>query len=775
MLRRYFELVLDHRYATLLICLLITGLALFSASRTVIASSIGKLFLDDLPAYHDYQERMKAFGNDEVFFVAYEDPAPLSRESTERLRSAVDAIRNRPEVSRVASLLDAVWVGSEQGTLLIEPYADLVESRSQDQAMALLLADPLYRGSLVSQDGSAAAIMVELTVDPHRPIERAPQLVGEVYRDFADAGFDPTTLRRAGMPAIFAEIMEQTYFNLSRLFPLSALALLVVVFLLFRRLAPAVVTLAIGGISVAWTLGFAALLDREFSVFTALVPVVVLTVAFSDIVHLWSAFLTELREGLAKREAILASASDVGLACLLTSVTTLTGFIAISLVPTPASRQLGFVLGFGVAVALLLAMTLVPVALSFLPEPKPTRGRETRDLLNPVVDACARLSTRHPWSVLAGFALLAIPLGLGMARYDVETDFAERFAADNDLRVDQRWFDEHFIGSHTIELFVEAPEVEGLQRGEAFARLAALHDAIEAQPDVDEVYSPVDPVRALHRAMQDAAGGDIAEQGSSRLPEAEHAIAQYLLLFEMSGGGAGGGQALDSWIDFERRTARLAVRTPVGEYRATGRLGNHCVDLGEGILGDGAKIEATGFVYLLGSYFDEIIDGQRKGLLLSFAVIALMMVIGLRSIRTGVLSMIPNLLPLAALCAYCGYRWGPTDSDMIMAAVMAIGIGVDDTIHFLMRYRVEAGRSPPSADPSLALERTFRFAGRAIVMTTVILCIGFLPFALSDYFTVNMLGTMLPGVLLAAVVADLLLVPAMIRVGIIGFGSGPKI
>ncbi len=757
-LRRYFVFVLRHRYATLGLCLAITLLALWSASRSVIASSIGKLFLDDVPEYASYQARMQRFGNDEVFLVAYEDPAPLSEQSLQALEQVVQRVQQRSEVASVASLLDAVWVGSEEGTLRIEPYVDLARERNPELALALLLEDPLYQGMLVARDGSAAAIMVELSVDPYRAVERGPQLVGEVMDELVAAGFARERLHRTGFPALVAEIMHQSYFNVSRLFPIACLALLAMVLLLFRRLAPAAAALGVGLVSVAWTLGFAAALDREFSIYTALVPAVILTVAFSDIVHLWSAYLLEVRRGLSKRDAILASATDVGHACLLTSATTFTAFVALSLVPTPATRHLGVVLGFGVGMALLLAMTLIPVALSFLAKPVP-REKIALGLLDRIVELSSRLSTRRAGWVLAGFALFMVPVGIGLARFEIETDFSKRFAADNSFAQDQRFFERRFSGTHNLEIFLETPEDGGLEDSELFGRIAALHDRLESLPEVDEVLSPVDPVRALHRAIA----------GEGDLPEAEGAIAQYLLLFEMSGGGAGAGEALENQLDFERRSMRLGLRTQPLGFRDTARLGDRAAGIARELLPEDVEVEASGLVYLLGWYFNHVIDGQKQGLLLSFLVIAVAMIAGLRSLRVGMLSMFPNLLPLFALCAYCSFRWTRVDSDVLFAALMALGIGVDDTIHFLMRYRVEALRAPPGEPRAEALERSFRFAGRAIVMTTAILCAGFLPFAISDYFTIRMLGTLLPGVLVMALLADLLLVPAMAQVGMIRF------
>jgi hypothetical protein len=142
------------------------------------------------------------------------------------------------------------------------------------------------------------------------------------------------------------------------------------------------------------------------------------------------------------------------------------------------------------------------------------------------------------------------------------------------------------------------------------------------------------------------------------------------------------------------------------------------------------------------------------------------MIIGLRSLRVGLMSIIPNLLPLVATAALCGLVWEDIDSDTLVILMMAIGIGVDDTIHFLMRYRIEAARCDSAEE---AISRTFHFAGRAIVMTTLILSIGFSPMMLSEYYSMAIVGTLLPFALFIAMVADLLLVPALAQVGVLRY------
>ena len=196
--------------------------------------------------------------------------------------------------------------------------------------------------------------------------------------------------------------------------------------------------------------------------------------------------------------------------------------------------------------------------------------------------------------------------------------------------------------------------------------------------------------------------------------------------------------------------------------RATHELSKEVSAIGNGILGDGLRVECTGLMALTGGWIDEIITGQRNGVIASIVVITVIMILGLRSLSIGLISMVPNLLPLIASTAICGLIWEDIDSDTLVVLMMAIGIGVDDTIHFLMRYKIESERCET---PAQAIEQTFAFSGRAIVMTTVILALGFSAMSLSDYYSMSIVGNLLPFSLFVAMAADLLLVPALAQVG----------
>ena len=757
-MRAWFGFVLGNRLGVGVVLLLITLLAAWSTSRGVLSSSLQQLFFGESPAYAAWLEEAERFGTAEVVVVGYRDPDPLSEESLDRLERATASIEALPELQETLSLLDAPRIEGSDGLLLVETWADAARA-APDRRAALLGAaatDPHIGGVLVDRRGAeGGAIVAGLTIDPDRAGETVPAIRDGIVQSMLDAGYAREDLRLAGLPVLVGGLIDASFRNLVVLFPITCVVLLVSVMALFGRLAPAAVALGVSLVAVLWTMGFSAALDPRFNIFTAVVPAVVVIVSFSDIIHLWSAWLTELRDGRSRDEAILSSAADVGRACLLTSATTFVGFVSLSFVPTPAFRLLGVVLGFGVGVALLLAMTAVPIVLSFLPPPAPrSRPRRMSLLVDAIVHGSAWLSTHRPRAVLVGFLMFSGIAAYGLTQLRIDADFVDRFTDDSEVRRDNLWFQEHFAGTDTMDVFITFSEPDGALTTEAWTGQQALLDGLGGVAGVDHA----DGVTALLDDVHTALGG-------TGRPADAGTVAQELLLFEAAGGGG-----LERVLDFERQRTRVSLRLEGGGARGQHRISEQARTLARAALPPDAQVLAASLVTLLGAWLDEIIAGQQRGVLVSCLVIGAMMIVGLRSLRVGLWSMLPNLLPLLALGGFAALMWDPVDSDTLIIAMMAIGIGVDDTVHFLVRFRLESARTP---DRTVAIRRTFEFAGRAIVTTTLILGLGFLPLAGSDYMPLRLIGTLLPAVLVVALVADLLLVPALARLGWLRF-SGPR-
>lgn len=755
---RYIEAVLRFRAWVIIGCGLITLLSFGIISNGVLASSMLKLFFGQSTEYQRYIELSERFGATDSLFIAFEEPELFTPKSLDRLERIAARVEKVPQIRRVASAISAERIRSVDDDLVIEKYGAVARAHPEQAAelRAELAGDPDLGSLLLSKDGRTTAFLLELTNDTNRPVESIPGLLEEVLAAFFDEGYTREQLHLAGLGPETAEATKVALATIVQIFPFTLSMLVLVVFVLFRRVWPVLVTMGVAFVSISWTVAFAVLLDRQINLLIAAVPAVMVTVAFSDIIHLCSTYLLELEGGRDKTEAIIKTGREVGLACVWTSVTTFFGFLSLVFIPTPVFQQLGLVLAFGVAVALLLALTLVPIFLYYLPQPTGLE-RETRRSGRFVLWVCEVsqvIALRFPRATVAAFVGLTVWAVLGILQIEVETSFTERLEADNPIRKSQRLIRERFAGTNNVDIYVELDETRSFEDPAFIAALLALEKELETLPQIDRVISPANLVSRVEQAL-----------GVSADERTRESVAQTLLLFEVSGG-----QGLDVLLAPDRKTLRMTMRLRIAGLVETGLVGRRARELTESRLGTGATVTPTGITYLFGNWIEFIVDGQRRGLIFALMMTTLLMIMALRSLRVGILSMIPNVFPLLILGGYVGWFWGTVDSDTILVAMIAIGIAVDDTIHFLTRLRIE---SLGTDDPKEALRRTFHFTGSALVQTSVILCLGFLPFSLSAYFSTRILGTLLPMTLVFALLADLLLLPALLALGVIRFRPGP--
>lgn len=757
-MERFVRWVIRRRWAILAACLLLSAVSFASMSRGVIATSVGQIFLGENPQFAAYLDASRRFGSDEVIIVALDEPEVLAPAGREKLREAIARVEALPDVERVESVLDAKRLepGPDPfGPPRVVRYADeATDSESARAVLAALAAHPQLGGVLAGRDGRSASVLVHLVVDAQRSAEALPRIVRDVNAAF-EATYAAETVHLVGFPVVTAEMLSQTVSALALTTPIVGLVLLATVWLLFRRIWPAALSLVVAGVGVVWTMGLAVAIDPHVNMLTAAVPAIMLIIAFSDVVHLCSAYLLELDELGDKDAAIIAACSEVGRACVFTSITTGVGFLCLSLIPTPAFRILGVVLGCGVGLALLLAVTLTPILFHVLPAPKPLRRGATANAqaaIDRVLAAMQTLATGRPKLVVAAFALASVVAAAAASRLEIETDFNKRLAASNPVSIDQAWFDARFVGSSLVHVFVDAPGE--LTDPTWFRALAELQERCAELPGVERAASWVDLVAQVFRVTPAGRRG-----GAPPLPPDDAALELLLRMVV-----AGQDPALARLVDPERRRVRILVNVEGQGMRSAGNVARKIEAIGAEVLGPD-QVVATGLKPLLGQWLDTIVRAQRDGIGVSALIIALVMVIGLRSLRVGLGSMPPNLFPLLVVVACLGAFWDKVDSDCIALTFVALGIGVDDTIHFLSRLRLESLRG----EPQDAIARTFAFAGRAIFMTTTILVAGFLPFLLSDYFLMRLFGSMLPLCMVVALLADLLLVPAMAQLGWLRF------
>ena len=764
-MKAYIRFIVRNRFIILGSLVLITLWAGSIISKVEISGSVVDLFLGESPKYYRYLERTEEFGSDTLIIIAFEEKDLLGARSIKRLKKAVEKIEAMPEIKSVTSILDLKDIRIKDMFPETFSYVDeaLKNPAQSQQLLDQMRSNKLIQGLLISEDGRHTLIAIEPAISEERSDKDMPPLLEKIFDIFTEAGFQRQELHQAGHIPILVEMLKQVQFNIKRLFPIVCVVLFIVVYLLFQRLWPVFITLIVTLIGVTWTMAFAVLLFGKINIMTAMTPGIILIIAFSDVIHLCSSYHMEISKGEWKEQAILKSCSEVGTACLFTSITTFFGFISLALAPSPGSRQLGIVLGVGVGLALLVAMTLTPIIFSLIKAPPPIRvgaSSKSQLFLYRAVNYVVKLTRTKPWVIVISFIILLVITITGVIRIEFETDINKRLAEDNPLNVDYRYVSRQFAGTNYLDVFIEAPEPGGIINNDLIPSIRSFEKEITGIREVDKVISIFDVINHIHSKLNPP-----LDDEEVTFPNEEE-IRDYLLMFRTSSP-----DRLKTMIDPANQTVKIRLNLTDGGFFTSHRVTQSVSASAQAIFGDRVRIEVMGITSLLGEWVESFIEGQKKGLIFAFFMIFLMMTIGLRSFTGGIWSMLPNILPLLFLGGYVGWFWDTADSDLLTVGIIAIGIAVDNTIHFLFRFRHEMKKTE---NIEIALDKAFHFSGRAIFITSVILVAGFMPFALSGYSSAKLLGTLLPAILAATLFTDMLLIPALIKLGAFQFVKRDK-
>ena len=456
-----------------------------------------------------------------------------------------------------------------------------------------------------------------------------------------------------------------------------------------------------------------------------------------------------LPEAESRRAAVAETLRRVAVPCLFTSLTTAVGFVALMANPIGPIRVFGAFASVGVMLAFVATVLVVPAGLSLgrRRDRNPALGPGTRGLGRLAV--LDRLAQGRPGLVLAATAVLGGVVIAGVHGLRVETNNLEYFHRDAPLVRDSLSIEQTYGGSAPLDVVVDTGRAAGALEPALLASLVAFQDRLEAIDGVARGISLADLTRDLHHAMA-------GEERTTDLPHDVAMVDQLLLLPDAD--------MVGRIVDTERRTTRVATRFAGATLglKQSRELLAQVQAAADDTLGEGARL--TGSSLLFVRMDRHLVTGQIRSLSIVLALLLVIMSGLFRSLRVGLLAMIPNVLPIAMMLGLMGWLDVPLDGLTAMIACIAIGIGVDDTIHYLHRLRHELRREP---DLRAAMSRTLAVVGRPIVFTTVVLTAGFGVFGFSDFLGTRNFGLLTGLTVMVALVADLLVLPAvLICVGI---------
>ncbi|MBI4576847.1 MAG: MMPL family transporter [Planctomycetes bacterium] len=758
MYRRLADLVLGHRLLATVALATAVAVAAGGLHRLAVDFSVSAFFGDDDPERLFLDGFRSRWGPDDdvlVVVVEAEDGAGLLAPGRlRRIQATVERLRRVPEVLEVEAITTVARMRSpEPDTLDLRP---LIESMPEGAAFHAwrqeVLAHPIAVPTLLSPDGRTAAIAVEVGTRTD-DLQAVRGLVGRIHAALEDLqGIDGLRYAEAGLLAQRSVFYTQLVRDQGRFIPLAAGMVCLCLALIFRRphgvlvpaVAAAVPTVMVFGL-MGWCGEPVGLLNQ--ALFT-LLPVI----AVADAIHMVGRFHEELRlrspgggepPWEVRREALARAFAKVGVACLLTSLTTAVGFLSLCAGEMSILRRFGAYAAAGIVMAYGTVLLIVPLLLSSTrgPSPRPVGvggdGITARWLL-----AVARPAMRHPWRVMAVTAALGAAGVLLGGRVVVDTRLTGMLSPGLPISHANRVVDRQLGGFLALyaELRGEGPVLEDP------ALLAALREVEEwarGRTGVRAVTSP-----ATYLAM-------VAEllTGERAVPVTPEAVAQYYLILE-------GDRGLAETVSTGRDGGRLLVRTQDLGARAFAELAEALDGRLRGALeGLPVEVRVTGTNRLAYRGFSHLTLDLRDGLILAIGAMTAVFGLLFRRPRIALVCLVPNVLPLVAGLGLMGALGWPLELTPAAIFTVVLGLAVDDTLHLMARTREEL-RGGSGAEE--AVLRAIRHTGDAVVITSVILCGGLGVNLLSSFRALVVLGALGTWMIFIALVCDLVLLPALL-------------
>ena len=747
MAKKLLAAFVDHPYVVVFIALLVSFFALKEIVdldtrrlKIEVDSSIEGLLPAGGPELETYATVRDKFVGDDLLIVVWQADDLFTPEGLAALKRLTRRLEKTAGIIRVDSLASATFVrATEDFTSVDEFLVELPTTLSEAQALrAEAIVHPLYAGQLVSRDGRATMLAIhfdpELTSSAVQTTVDAVAAASELEAgDIEQYLTGPVYARLATGLTLFTDIQA--------VFPLAVLATFVVSAVGLRSLPGMVLPLLSNAVALLVTIAIFIRTGHKLNFVTIIMPPVVFVVGFAYAVHVVSDFERILARGMDKIAALRESLEEIFVPLTLTAFTTGVGFLSLTTSNIETIQVFGAFSAFGTGLSWLCAVTLVPAGLRFLPSN--TQRKVDQGLLLKLAPHISKFDLENRKIILvAGFLLALFSLALA-SKIDVGTDYLRNFPEDSDIRRNFNEVGRSFSGAVPLQILIES-DIPNVFKNPAELRiLDDLQEWVKQQPEVRGAISFVDYMRMLHRTFVPEVKPEDA------IPKSFNLSDQLIAL--------GASEDAEQFIDSRYKTTLMHVRSTAV---SSNELGNLVARIEERLseLPVHLRGQVTGSSVLIALTMDDITRGQILSLSGALLVIYVILSTLFGSLRVGAIALIPNLLPIVAFFGILGLTGITLNLATSLVATVALGIAVDDSIHYFSRFNNESRRL---ANEVQGVEHAIAGIIRPVTFTTAALCAGFLALLVSDLRNQVEFGVLAAATLFLAWVVDLTISPAL--------------
>ncbi len=767
----------NHPFIVIIFSLLVVAFPISQVPKITMDTSTEGFMHEDDPMLINYNKFKDQFGRDERIMIALESDKIFTLPFLKKLKKLhVELENNLPYLDEVTSLVNVRNTRGEKDQLIVE---DLLENFPKNEEEVAKIKDiamnsEFYKNLLLSEDGKMTGIVIETQAY----VNEDKKSVDEMFDEFDEAPKDQNMVKTplsdaqnaeivakvkeivekysgedfkiyyAGSPTVMDALKSMMKADMQKFTRLTILIILVFLFLIFRRISATFYPLLVIVLALLTTVGSMAFSGVAFKLPTQIVPSLLIAVSVGATVHVLSIFFDRFNSKKDKKEAITYTLQHSGLAIAMTGITTAIGIASFAGSEVAPVSDMGIFASLGVLVSLFLTLTLLP-SLLMITKLKPKEVVK-KNWLDNVMKKFAYFPTTYPktifWvSLLLVFVSLALATNLKLSHYPLEW-----FPKDDPNYIGTHHIDDKMKGTLTMEMVIDTKKENGWQDPVRLSKLDNLANELEGYDDgkayIGKVFSLNTIVKESNRALHEN------DQQEYKIPSDQALVSQELLLFENSGS-----DDLEDIVDSQFSKVRVTHKLPWVDSMDVQDMIVHVKDKYEKIFKDD-EITMTGMIPILVHTFTQSIHSSVKSYIIAFILITISMMFIMGDIRLGLIAMIPNLTPIIMGLSIMYIYNIPLDMFTLLIGSIAIGLAVDDTIHFLHNFKRYYKESNSA---TLAVEQTFYTTGKAMVITTIVLSLGFFAYLMGTMESVQNFGFLTGSVIIFALLADLLLAPAL--------------
>lgn len=722
-------------------------LAVFPASKIRTDFDLENFYPKSDPTVQSYRLMEEEFGRDDnVIMVGFKNDSLFTVDQLSKLKVILDSVETIPNVADVQSIWSADEMVNNNGTLKFDAFIEKDSlAENLQQVKNRITDDSFTEGFLINKEATTTAFFLEIDGE-NNTYETRNQIIEElqvILNRYPEIDFKIT-----GIPYFrnqYVNILnEEVIFYIS----FSSVLIILLLWYLYRSISGIFIPMLIVWFTVLFTVAAITLSGGYLEIMSSTIAPILLCVGVADSIHMISKFDDAVQSGMKQRKAIVEMVVTLGSATFLTSITTAIGFGTLLTSSVVPMKRFGIYTALGVLIAYTITILFLPAILRITGIKKVFKenGGKLYPWIGEKLLSLSKFNKKNYRMISYSSIGICLLVALGMFKLQVNGRVFDDVSRDSELIQDSNFFSENLAPAFPLEFVIDTNDPDGITNPDFLKRVDDLQEHLLSYPEIKRATSFTTLLKELHQVMSPE------EAALTPLPVDRGLIAQYLLLLEITDNSI-----LENVTDFDYQKLRVAAQT---EDAGSKRI-NEIKSSIESYIGnnfDDEDITITGSTILSANLVGKMVYSLASSIGLAFICISILMAFLFKDFKMVIISLIPNIMPLVVIAGIMGLLGVDIKPSTAVIFTIAFGIAVDDTIHYLARFRIELKRGLSFED---ALEITTQKTGRAIIITSMVLLIGFGTLITSEFTSTTLMGVLISSTIFVAIIADLIVLPSL--------------